>query len=180
MANHSSILPWEYINRGVWWATVHGITRVGHDLAVTSPFSSVQFSSVQSCPTLWDPIKCRTPGFPVHHQLLKLTQTHVHRVSDASTISSSVIPFSSHLHSFPLSSVSHHQWLFCLFNVPILLTRFTLSFSAVQVYVTEFYTLLSLVLPILLPTDHHPLKARNSVLFLYSQHLAVCHMASVL
>ena len=22
-------------------------------------------------------------GFPVHHQLLKLTQTHVHRVSDA-------------------------------------------------------------------------------------------------
>ena len=24
-----------------------------------------------------------TPGFPVHHQLLELTQTHVHRVSDA-------------------------------------------------------------------------------------------------
>ena len=26
---------------------------------------------------------CSTPGFPVHHQLLGLTQTHVHRVSDA-------------------------------------------------------------------------------------------------
>ena len=26
---------------------------------------------------------CSTPGFPVHHQLLELTQTHVHRVSDA-------------------------------------------------------------------------------------------------
>ena len=25
---------------------------------------------------------CSTPGFPVHHQLLELTQTHVHRVSD--------------------------------------------------------------------------------------------------
>ena len=24
-----------------------------------------------------------TPGFPVHHQLLELTQTHVHRVGDA-------------------------------------------------------------------------------------------------
>ena len=37
---------------------------------------SVQFSSVaQSCPTLYDPIDCSTPGFPVHHQsrsLLKL------------------------------------------------------------------------------------------------------------
>ena len=26
---------------------------------------------------------CRTPGFPVHHQLPELTQTHVHRVGDA-------------------------------------------------------------------------------------------------
>ena len=27
---------------------------------------------------------CSTPGFPVHHQRLELTQTHVHRISDAS------------------------------------------------------------------------------------------------
>ena len=26
---------------------------------------------------------CSIPGFPVHHQLLELVQTHVHRVSDA-------------------------------------------------------------------------------------------------
>ena len=26
---------------------------------------------------------CSTPGFPVHHQLLELSQTHVHRVGDA-------------------------------------------------------------------------------------------------
>ena len=46
--------------------------------------SSVQFSSVtQSCPTLCDPMECSTPGLPVHHQLLELTQTHVHRVGDA-------------------------------------------------------------------------------------------------
>ena len=25
---------------------------------------------------------CSTPGFPVHHQLLELAQTHVHRVDD--------------------------------------------------------------------------------------------------
>ena len=40
---------------------------------------SVQFSSVaQSCLTLCDPKDCSTPGLPVHHQLLKFTQTHVH------------------------------------------------------------------------------------------------------
>ena len=43
-----------------------------------------QFSSVaQWCPTLCNPMKCSTPGLPVHHQLLEFTQTHVHRVSDA-------------------------------------------------------------------------------------------------
>ena len=40
-----------------------------------------QFSSVaQSCLTLCDPMDCSTPGFPVHHQLPELAQTHVHRV----------------------------------------------------------------------------------------------------
>ena len=46
--------------------------------------SSDQIRSVaQSCPTLCDPMNCSTPGLPVHHQLPKLTETHVHRVSDA-------------------------------------------------------------------------------------------------
>ena len=68
-------------------------------------FSSVQFSLVtQSCLTLFDPMHCSTPGFPVHQQLLELAQTHVHRVSDAiqpsHPLSSS---FSSCLQSFPAS-----------------------------------------------------------------------------
>ena len=46
----------------------------------------VQFSLVvQSCPTVFDPMDCSTPGFLVHHQLLELAQTHVHRVGDAIT-----------------------------------------------------------------------------------------------
>ena len=45
---------------------------------------SLQFSSVtQLCLTLCDPMDCSMPGFPVHHQLLELTQTHVHSVRDA-------------------------------------------------------------------------------------------------
>ena len=44
---------------------------------------SYQFSSVaQSRPTLCDPMDCNMPGFPGHHQLLELAQTHVHWVSD--------------------------------------------------------------------------------------------------
>ena len=43
------------------------------------------FCSVQSlsCVQLCDPMDCSTPGFPVHHQLSELAQTHVRQVSDA-------------------------------------------------------------------------------------------------
>jgi len=42
-------------------------------------YASVQFSSfAQSYLTLCDPMNCSMPGFPVHHQLPELAQTHVH------------------------------------------------------------------------------------------------------
>ena len=66
-----------------------------------------QFSSVtQSCPTLCDPMNCSMPGLPVHHQLLELTQTHVHSVGDA-------IQPSHPLSSSPLAlNLSQPQGLF--------------------------------------------------------------------
>ena len=43
-----------------------------------------QLSSVaQSCLTLCDPMNSSMAGLPVHHQLPKFTQTHVHWVGDA-------------------------------------------------------------------------------------------------
>ena len=43
-----------------------------------------RFSSVaQSCPTLYNPMGCTTPGLLVHHQLQEFTQTHVHHIGDA-------------------------------------------------------------------------------------------------
>ena len=52
--------------------------------AANSQVSSVQFSSVtQSCLTLCNPMDCSVPGFPVHHQLPELAQTHVHSICDA-------------------------------------------------------------------------------------------------
>ena len=46
---------------------------------------------------------CSTLGFPVHHQIPELTQTHVHWVGDAIQPSHPVIPFSSYPNSFPAS-----------------------------------------------------------------------------
>ena len=68
----------------------------------------VQFSSVtQSYPTLCDPMNHSMPGFPVHHQLPELTQTHVHCVGDANRPSH---PLSSP--SPPTFNLSQYQGLF--------------------------------------------------------------------
>ena len=73
-----------------------------------SALSSVTFrSGGQSCPTLCDPTNCSVPGFPVHDQLLELTQTPVHWVGDAIQPSH---PLSSH--SLPAFNHSQHQGLF--------------------------------------------------------------------
>ena len=55
---------------------------------------------------------CSMPGFPVHHQLLELAQTHVHWVGDAIQPSHPVIPFSSHLQSFIASGSFPISWFF--------------------------------------------------------------------
>ena len=67
----------------------------------------IQFSSVtQLCLSLCDPMKCSTPGSPVHHQFPKLAQTYVHWVGDAIQPSH---PLSS---PSPAFSLSQHQGLF--------------------------------------------------------------------
>ena len=105
------------MDRGAWWATVHMVAKSWTQLSdftftftyelvyyfrlFISQFSSVQLlSHVQLC----DPVDCSMPGLPcpsptprVYSNLCPLSQwCHP-------TISSSVIPFSSHLQSFPAS-----------------------------------------------------------------------------
>ena len=70
-----------------------------------------QFSLVtQLHPTLCDPMDCSKPCFPVHHQHLEFTQTHVRRVGDA--IQPCHPPLSPSPPAFNLSQ--HHslfQWV---------------------------------------------------------------------
>ena len=87
-------------------ATVENSMEIPWKLKIELP--SVQFSSVtQSCPTLCHPMDCSTPGLPDHHQLLDLTQSCVHWVSDT-------IQPSHHLSSPspPTFNLSPNQGLF--------------------------------------------------------------------
>ena len=80
----------------------------------TPLYGTDQFSSVaQSCPTLCDSMDCSMPGFLVHHQLPELAETScpLSRWCHP-TVSSSVIPFSSHLQSFPASGSFHMSQFF--------------------------------------------------------------------
>ena len=78
----------------------------------------------QSCSILCNPKDCSMPGFPVHHQLLELTQTHVHRVSDAIQPSHSISV--THLLTMPgqfcgkFYSVTTPNLLFSLTQVSLL------------------------------------------------------------
>ena len=89
-----------------------------------------QFSSVaQSCPTFCDPMDYSTSGFPVHHQLPELAQTHVHRVSDA------IQP--SHPRSSPSSPASRRRW--CASSGIILSYVCFLSFCSLHYVFLNWY-----------------------------------------
>ena len=68
---------------------------------------SNQFSSVSVVSDPLQPHGLQHASFPVHHQLLELTQTHVHHVGDAIQPSH---PLSSP--SPPAFNLSQHQGLF--------------------------------------------------------------------
>ena len=74
-----------------------------------------QFSSgAQSYLTLCDPMDCSLPGFPVHHQLLELVQTHVHRVSDIILPSYPLLSPSPPPSTFPSINVFSSESVLCI------------------------------------------------------------------
>ena len=103
MTVHDSVLGRR--SCGKWtFSDVEGKCREGKcSVALWLGFSL----SVQSGPTLCDPMDCSTPVFPVHHQLSELAQTRVHRVGDAIQPSHPLSPPSP-----PALSPSKHQGLF--------------------------------------------------------------------
>ena len=94
----------------MWSGSLECCSPWGHkELGMTEQLNKkhVTYASVssvtQSYPTLCGPMDCSMPGFPVHHQLPELTQTHVHWVSDAINHLIFCCPLSSCLQSFSAS-----------------------------------------------------------------------------
>ena len=100
--SHSKILIWV---KKVW-------LEAQRLISLYRLFSSIQFS--RSVMSFYDPMDCSAPGLPVHHQLLELTLTHVHRVGDAIQPSPPLLSPSPPLSSpFPPAfNLSQHQGLF--------------------------------------------------------------------
>ena len=73
-----SIILWAYLE------PVIPIQAGRGDRHYNSPFLPKNGCPVtQLCPTLCDPMDCRTPGFPVAHHLPEFAQVHVHCIGDA-------------------------------------------------------------------------------------------------
>ena len=90
------------------WVILERKAKCGNQylMGLTGICATVQFSSVtQSCPTFCDPMDCRTPAFPVHHQFSELAQTRVHQV-DVAIQPSLSSPFP------PAFNLSQHQDLY--------------------------------------------------------------------
>ena len=70
------------------WRSLVGYSSRGHEESDTTErlhytLFTILSSVAQLCPTLCDPRDYGTLGFPVHHELLGLTQTHAHQAGDA-------------------------------------------------------------------------------------------------
>ena len=84
------------------------------------------------------------PGFPVHHQLLGLTQTHVHWVGDA------IQPFHPLLSPFPPAfNLSQHQgifkWVSSSYPVGKVLELSSYMFSIKLILLTMYFILISYI-----------------------------------
>ena len=97
---------------GGWWCHVGSLKLSTSGICTPRKLASAMNQCMIycfSCLILCDPMNRSTPGLPGHHQLLELTQTHVHRAGDAIQPSH---PLSSP--SPPAPNPTQHQSLFRL------------------------------------------------------------------
>ena len=107
---------------------------------------------------------CSTPGFPVHHQLQELAQTHVHRVCDATE---SFHPL-SHPLSPPAVSLAQYQGLFQWVSLPIRWPKYwsfsfsispSYAFSGLISFRIDWFDLLAVQWTLKSLLQHHSSKA---------------------
>ena len=99
---HGNPLQYSFLenpmDRGAWWATVHGVAKSRTQLSdFTFSFSK---------------------GLPVHHQLPEITQTHVHQVGDACSVQ---FNSPSHVQLFAIPRTAAHYSSLSITNFQSLL-----------------------------------------------------------
>ena len=114
------------------------------------------------------PIDCSTPGFPVHHQLQELAQTHVHRLSDAIQPSHPLLP-PSPLAFNPSQHQGLSQWVssfvrwpkYWSFNFSITMLIYILSseYSGLISFRIDWFKLLAVQGTLKSLLQHHSSKA---------------------
>ena len=147
------------------------------DILAKIPDDSVS-SVTQSCPGLCDPVDCSMPGFPVHHQLLEPTQTHIHHVDDAIQPSNplfftpSILP---RIRVFSSESVLRIRWpKYWSFSFSISPSNEYSGLIFFRIDWLDFLAVQGIVKSLL---QHHSSKAINSLVlsFLYSPTLTSIH-----
>ena len=88
LANSIHLYEYTYIYSHVWPGLNPWVEKIpwrthSRILAWRIPWTVWSSSVTQSCLTLYNPMDCSTPGFPVHHQLPEFARTLIPRVGDA-------------------------------------------------------------------------------------------------
>ena len=142
--------------------------------------SNLQFSSVtQSSPTLCDPMNRSMPGLPVHHQLPEFTQTHVHRVSDATQPSHPLLfpcppapSITPSIRVFSNESTLHVRWLkYWSFSISIISSK---ELPGLISFRMDWLDLLAVQGTLKSLLQHHSSKAsilRRSAFFKSNSHI---------
>ena len=130
---------------GVWYRTWHNVgplyTFVGRmnewmnvfqrmmDLGLNLCLPFCYCSVVKLCLTLWNPMNCNMPDFPVLQYLLEFAQIHVLWVSDAISLSHSLPPSSFALNLSQDQGL--FQWISCSHQITEIL-EFQLQHQSFQ------------------------------------------------
>ena len=125
---------------------------------------------------LCDTMDCSTPSFPVHHQLLEPTETHVHWVSDAiqpsHPLSSPSPPAFNHSQHQGLFKWVYSLFLYCSRNTAEHIFGSVQSLSRVRLFATPWTRVHQASLSI--TNSQSPPKPMSIKLVMPSKHLILC------
>ena len=137
---------------------------------------SVQFSSDSLRPHGLQP-----PGFPIHHQIPELAQTHVHQVSNAIQPSHSLLPLLLLPSIFPSNRIFSNESVFCIRWTKYWSFSFSISpsneYSGLIAFRMDWLDLPAVKGTLKSLLQHHSLKASilQALSFLYSPTLTSIH-----